>query len=121
MCREIALRADGLMKPRLHYMDAIPEGKTVGDILPAFANVEQVVHVGEPNSDCASCRKPFTVVRKPRKAIRLYPYSAPVPFAFSYRVCGSCLAMYQRGGDEREAFLVAIEAYHEGTSLEATQ
>ncbi|MCX7173405.1 MAG: hypothetical protein NT159_05690 [Proteobacteria bacterium] len=109
------------MKPRLHNIDAIPEGKTVGDILPAFANVKNMVHVGEPNSDCASCRKPFTVVRKPRKAILLYPYDTQIPCAFSYRVCGACLAIYQRGGLHRDSFLAAVEAYHNGDSLEAMQ
>lgn len=109
------------MKGRLHYLDGIPEGKTIGDILPIYANVKEYVHVGEPNKECASCRKPFTAVRRPRKNIRLYPYSALVPVAFSYRVCGPCVAMERHGGDEREAFLAAVEAFHEGDVRESVQ
>jgi hypothetical protein len=109
------------MKSRLHRLDAVPEGKVVGDILPVFSDIKGDLHVGEPNRDCASCRKPFTQTRKPRKSIRLYPYSALVPMAFQYRVCGACYAVYQRGGDDREGFLAAVEAYHDGGSLEAVQ
>lgn len=109
------------MKSRLHRLDAIPVGKTVGDILPVFSGVKGDLHIGKPDSNCASCRKPFTLVRRPRKCIRLYPYSTPVPVAFEYRICGSCYVIYQRGGDEREGFLAAVEAYHDGESLEATQ
>lgn len=109
------------MKTRLHRIDAIPEGKTIGDILPMFASVKGDWRIGEPNSECASCRKPFTLVRKPRKCIRLYPYSAPAPMAFEYRICGACYAIYQRGDDGREGFLAAVEAYHNGDALEAAQ
>lgn len=106
------------MNARLHNIDAIPEGKTVGDILPTFAGIKGEIRVGEPNEECAACRKPFSVVRKPRNVIKLYPQFAPIPFAFSYRICGACNAMHQRGGLERESFLAAVEAYHLGTSME---
>lgn len=109
------------MKSRLHRLDAIPVGKTVGDLLPVFSGVKGDLRIGKPDSNCASCRKPFTLVRKPRKCIRLYPYSAPIPVAFEYRICGACYAIYQRGGDEREGFLAAVEAYHDGEQMEAAQ
>lgn len=109
------------MKGRLHYLDAIPDGKTVSDLLPVFAGVKGDLRIGEPDSHRASCRKPFTLVRKPRKCIRLYPYSMPVPMAFEYRICGACYAIFQRGGDEREGFLAAVEAYHDGEQMGAAQ
>ena len=109
------------MKSRLHRLDAIPEGKTVGDILPVFAGVKGDLRIGEPDRSCASCRKPFTLARKPRKSMRLYPYSAAIPMAFEYRICGACYVIFQRGGDEREGFLAAVEAYHDGEMLEAAQ
>lgn len=103
----------------MHRMDAIPDGMTVGDILPVFDSVKEDIHVGEPNTDCAACRKPFGVVRKPRKIIRVYHVNTPVPIAFQYRVCGGCLALYQRGGDERDGFLAAVEAFHDGAPIGA--
>ena len=106
------------MNARLHNMDAIPVGLTVGDILPAFAGIKGEIHIGEPNKECAACRKPFTVTRKPRKSIRVYQRCFPVPFAFSYWICGGCYVLHQRGGVERDSFLAAVEAYHMGTSLE---
>ncbi|MBK9019624.1 MAG: hypothetical protein IPL72_06340 [Sulfuritalea sp.] len=102
------------MKHRLHSLDALPDGKTIGDILPAFSGVKGEIHLVKPNEDCASCRKPFGMVRRRRKFIRLYNPNLPAPVAFDYWVCGSCLAMHQRGGKESDAFLAAVELYHNG-------
>lgn len=90
------------MKSRLHRLDAIPVGKTVGDILPVFSGVKGDLHIGKPDSNCASCHKPFTLVRKPRKRMRIYQCSTLIPVAFECRICGACYLIYQRGGDERE-------------------
>lgn len=97
---------------RLHRMNEVPSGKLVGDLLPVFSAVKDEFHIGEPNKECACCRKPFTITRKPRKSVRLYPCAASIPFAYQYRICGACVAMYERGGADREAFSAAIDAYH---------
>jgi len=100
------------MKSKLHNIAAIPEGMVVGDILPAFAGVQHHFYIGAPDKVCACCVKSFTSVRRPRRIIRLYPFFTRIPFACQYLICGKCFAQYQRGGHERDAFLVAVEAYH---------
>lgn len=100
-------------------MREIPAGQSVGDLLPAFAEVKHAVHLGEPNKECAGCRKPFTAARKPRRSLMVYPVGLPLPIAFVYRICGSCIAEYRKGGEAREAMLSAIDAYIDGA--EATQ
>lgn len=95
-------------------MQALPAGKRIADLLPIFEGIKGEIHVGEPNDDCASCRKPFNLVRRPRKSIRLYSPDLAIPVAFSYRVCGACLVLFRRGGKDRDAFLAAVEAYHNG-------
>lgn len=107
------------MKNLLHETRIIPEGKTVGDLLPAFSGVKHELHLGEPNPECAGCRKPFSGVRKPRKAIRMYPAFSPVPVAFSFNICGACARMWQKGGADRDGVSASVTAYCEGT--EATQ
>jgi len=102
------------MVSQLHRIVPLPADKLIGDLLPAFSGIKGEIHLGKPNEDCASCRKPFDVVRRPRRSIRLYNPDLAIPVVFSYRVCGACLALYQRGGESCDAFLVAVEAYHDG-------
>lgn len=97
----------------LHSMTVIPDGKTVADLLPVFAGVRQDVFVGKPNPVCASCRKPFDAVRKPRKAVRMYPVAAKVPFSYSFNICGACTRLVANGGAEEQGVLAAVEAYCE--------
>ncbi|WP_299066982.1 hypothetical protein [Accumulibacter sp.] len=106
---------------RLHNLVGVPAGKTLAEVLPAFAGVTNEVHVGQPATECAACRKPFNAVRKRRKSVRLFPAALCqiVPVALQYGLCGRCFAQYQRGGADREAVLVAIDAYSDG--VEATQ
>ena len=99
---------------RLHGMTPVPDGKTVADLLPSFSSVKNEIHLGTPNPECASCRKPFTALRKRRAALRLYPNWLPLPFAFSFDICGHCLALHQKGGADRDAVLAAVEAYCDG-------
>lgn len=98
----------------MHGMVEIPEGKTVGEVLPTFSGVTTEVFCGQPNPCCASCRKPFDLVRKRRKAVRMYPVNAAIPFAFSYDICGSCLAKYRKGGAERDGVMASVESYCNG-------
>ena len=77
---------------RLHNMTQIPKGKSVADILPAFSDVKHKVYVGKPNKQCASCRKPFNAVRKPRQKILMYPMRTILPICFSFDICGPCYA-----------------------------
>lgn len=98
----------------LHRLVAAPSGKSIAESLPAFSGVKGEIHIGTPNTACACCRKPFTVARQARKAIRLCPADTQVPLMYSYRICGKCYALYQRGGDDREGFLAAIDAFHFG-------
>lgn len=105
------------MKPALHRLHSLPNGKTIGDVLPAFSDIKTEFHIGEPNKECAACRKPFNAVRKVRETIRIWPCPG-LPIACDYRVCGACLAMHRRGGASSDAFLAAIEAYHDGIDLE---
>lgn len=99
---------------KLHSMTQLLPGQKVGELLPAFSNITQEVFAGKSNPECASCRKPFTAVRKPRKAVRMYPVRSALPVAFSFNICGHCLAMYQKGGADRDGVLAAVEAYCEG-------
>ncbi|WP_288129986.1 hypothetical protein [Accumulibacter sp.] len=106
---------------RLHRIASVPAGKTIADLLPALRGVTTEVPMGTPATECASCRKPFNAVRKRRKSIRLYPMALcqVIPLAFQYGLCGACFARYQRGGDDREAVLAAVDSYSD--SEEATQ
>lgn len=63
----------------LHGMTPIPPGKTVSDLLPVYSKADNEVHLGAPNPECASCRKPFNALRKRRKAVRMYPVRSMVP------------------------------------------
>lgn len=103
------------MKP-LHNLVELPAGKTLAEVLPALAHVKEHIHIGTPSPVCAGCRKPFNAVRKRRKAVRLYPVAVCqfAPVAFGYSLCGQCFAQYQKGGDEKEALLAAIEAFSDG-------
>ncbi|MBK8762093.1 MAG: hypothetical protein IPM03_17065 [Sulfuritalea sp.] len=109
------------MKSQLHRMVPLPAGKTIGDVLSVFAGIKGEIHLGEPNADCAACRKPFSMVRRPRKSIRLYSPDLLLPVVFSYRVCGACLVLHQRGGESCDGFLAAVEAYHNGNAIEAAE
>jgi len=101
------------MKP-LHNLVELPAGKTIADVLPAYAFVNREYRIGSPAVVCAGCRKPFTAVRKRRKMIRLYPVEVFMPMALDYPLCGRCYALYQRGGNDREAILVAVDAFSDG-------
>lgn len=98
---------------KLHSMTRLPPGKNVGEVLPAFSGINKQVFAGNPNLDCASCRKPFSAVRKRRKAVRMYPIRSVLPVAFSFDICGRCWALYQKGGDECDGVLASVEAYCE--------
>lgn len=99
---------------RLHDLDMVPEGKKIGDVLPAYADVTREIRVGKTSKVCASCRKPFNAVRKARKEIRLHAVDLAIPIAWVYPLCGSCVAQYQRGESDRDAILAAVEAFHLG-------
>lgn len=97
----------------LHSMAALPNGKTIADLFPAFSGIKGEIHIGDPNPECACCRKSFTATRKRRKRVRLYFVATAmhVPIAIDLWVCGRCYAMHERGGNERDAFLAAVEIY----------
>lgn len=99
---------------KFHSLEELKPGETIGDINPAFAGLKGEVRVGKMNSHCASCRKPFTVIRKPRREIKLYPADLPVPIGWAYHICGGCLALYQRGENARASVLASIESFHLG-------
>jgi len=96
-------------KNRLHNMSPIEEGD-----LSAIYDCAQEVHVGRSNTQCAACRKPFNAVRKPRKAIRLYPKPLVLPICFSFDICGGCYALHQAGGADRDGMLAAVEGFCKG-------
>lgn len=101
-----------MKRPPLYGLEEIPQGQTIGDINPAFAGLKGEMRVGKMNSHCASCRKPFNAIRKPRREARLYPAELQIPVGWAYHICGSCLAMYQRGGQHHAAVLASIESFH---------
>lgn len=107
-------RHNSTPKIRLHNMVPIEEGKTVADLLPAFSGVRNEVRIGKPNTVCPGCRKPFNAVRKPRKALRMYPIASTVPIAFSFNICGKCYALHQSCGADRDGVLAAVESYCHG-------
>jgi len=98
---------------RLHSMVAVPEGKTLADLIPALSAVKGEIRIGTPNPECASCRLPFDAVRKPRKAVRMCPIQSAVPIIVELRICGRCHALHQAGGAARDGVLAAIQAYCE--------
>lgn len=105
------------MRPHSFFsIEEIPEGKTIRDINPAFADVKEEWRVGKMGLHCASCRKPFNAIRKPRKEIKLYPANLPIPIGWAYHLCGSCVALHRRGGQFRDSVLAAIESFHLGES-----
>jgi len=99
-----------------HKLVELPAGKTLADVLPVFKRVEDECHIGAPTPDCAGCRKPFTAVRKRRKALRLYPIGVCqlAPVGYAYSLCGRCWRQYQAGGDQKQALLAAIDAFIDG-------
>ena len=99
-----------------HDLVAVPDGMTLGEFLPTFADVKHEVLIGKPNDECASCGKPFNEVRKRRGKIRLYPTNALVPVVHQFHLCGRCCHQYKQGGDAKSGVLVAVEAYFEGES-----
>lgn len=103
-------------RPRLHKLASLRPGETLTGVLPGLRGVTTEVHMGTPATECASCRKPFNAIRKQRKSIRLYPVALcqVIPMAFQYGLCGFCFAQYQRGGDDREAVLAAVDAFSDG-------
>lgn len=106
------------MKP-LHNLIELPAGKTLADVLPVFKDIENEVHVVTPQPVCAGCRKPFTAVRKRRKAFRLYPFGIcrSWPVAFAHSLCGRCWSLYQAGGVRKEALLASIDAFDDGQEV----
>lgn len=103
----------------LHGMTALPANTKVGDLLPVFSGVEHELRVGKPNTECASCRKSFNQVRKPRKAVRLYLANTQIPVAFSLNICGACFSQYQLGGCRMDAVLASVESFLEGNRFSA--
>lgn len=72
------------------------------------------IHIGQPNTVCAGCRKPFGKSLKPAQSIRvIYPRLA-IPVAFEYEICGDCLQSFKAGGTSREAVIAGVDAFHEG-------
>lgn len=103
----------------LHNLVGLPEGKAIGDVLPAFSGVHTEIHLGKPNTVCASCRKPFSAVRKRRQAIRLYSTGLQIPVCLQYWLCGCCVAQCQLGGNARDAVLASVEAFADGSEASA--
>lgn len=95
-------------------MARIPDGKTVRDLLPTYSASLCELVIGAHPTQCASCRKPFTAVRKPRRTVKIYPVAALVPVVFLHEICGACLVQYQRGGNDRDGVLAAVQAFLEG-------
>lgn len=104
------------MVTKIHDMVFLDDVENAADLLPAFADVKNEVHLGEPNKNCAGCRKPFSAARKVRKNVRIYPVRSILPMCFSYRICGRCFAQHQSGGTDRDAVLAAIQAFCEGVT-----
>lgn len=103
-----------MVKHCLHNVLQLPEGKSLGDVLPAFSNVANEIHLGKRSEVCAACRKPFNSARKPRKEIRLYPVDLPIPIAWAYPLCRCCSRKFGHGGDGRASVLASVEAFHNG-------
>jgi len=101
-------------KSALHDFEILPDGVSIKDVEPAFSEVIAEEHIGKMNSCCASCRKPFSHVRKPRREIRLYPIGLPVPIAFAYAICGRCAVLYRKDRQGRDAVLSSVEAFSRG-------
>lgn len=102
----------------LHSMVEVPSGAAIADILPAFAGVKHQITIGNPNRECASCRKPFNQTRKRRKVVRIAPMWIPVPVLFSFHICGCCTALHQKGGMARDGVMAAVQGYLEGVEAE---
>jgi hypothetical protein len=98
----------------LHDFTPIPPGKTVGDVLPAWSAVKEEIHIGPPQKVCGACRKPFTVIRKPRKQLMVYPMHVMVPIRVDVKICGACIALHHQGGAARDGVLAGVQAFLEG-------
>lgn len=90
----------------------LPEGKRPQDVLPAFSDVTtESMPIGNPCPVCPGCKKKFTVTRKRRAWIRLYPAFLPAPVVVIYGLCGSCARIYRKKGATREALIAKIQAF----------
>ncbi len=100
----------------LHSLIALPEGKTLSDLVPALAGIKGEIRIGKPNAQCACCRKLFSAARKRYRRIRLASLDVVryCPIAVEYHICRKCFQKHERGGIAREGFLAAVEAFHRG-------
>lgn len=104
------------MSKATHTMTPIPAGRSVQEILPAFAAVKQSIPVGsrQLQKECACCRKLFGPARRQHQGFRLYPGWTPVAISFEYWICRACDIRYRAGGDGRDNVLAAIENFMMG-------
>lgn len=108
------MEAGLVMKNTLHRMVAVPEGKTLSELLSSVTGLGMEIIISKPNEVCAGCRKPFNEARKRRKIVRLHPTGVGLPLIFSCHICGRCQALHEKGGAGRDGLLAAIQAYCEG-------
>ena len=102
------------MNRPLHNLIELPDVLTIGEFLPAFADVKHEVVIGRPNDECAGCGKPFTTVRKRRGKIRLRSTDAVVPIIHQFYLCGRCIHLCKSGGDAKQGVLAAVVAFFQG-------
>jgi hypothetical protein len=103
------------MKNHSHSMYQIPEGSTVGDLLPQWSGVEHLAGpIGQPQGICPSCSSGFSQNRPRGMTLRLYPSNSPIPIAHQYDVCNKCTNRYRAGGIGRNQVLQAIQEFFLG-------
>ena len=105
-------------RPEPLTLAPLPEGKRVQDVLPAFAAVtDELGPIGEPCPVCPGCSKPFTVARKRRLGVRLYPANSPVPVVLRYDLCGKCSHAFREKGAAYESLIAHIQAFVNGDEI----
>jgi hypothetical protein len=85
----------------------IPPGKTL------FAQLKekhwQPITIVKNSSHCASCAKPFNLLRQPAKEIHSTPDGLRLPILVISLLCRVCTSQYRSGGEGERKVRAAIE------------
>lgn len=80
-------------------------------------NLANELHIGQPNPECACCRKPFTKSIERRGRARIQPVEG-LNIYIEYDLCFNCLKLSGRSGKSLKRVDRRVMAYHFGNSAE---
>lgn len=91
--------------------------KTMAEVAAIFAGAKTEVRIGDANKVCASCRNPFSTLRKPRKVIKIHLPDCAIDVCFRFRICEPCYSIHKRGGEGRAAVMNSVLAFSRSSEV----